>query len=297
MSLHFVKLMPDCAPILLAYAEKYGAHGRLCDYTPCVLLMFRRRYRTEYALEDGVLYLRMTDGGRLYYSVPIGENLDRALDTLEIFCQGAPDFCAVPEELLPYFSVRYPNAAFEDDRDWYDYLYKNEDLALLGGRHYHGQRNQIARFCRTYGEPRLLPLTRENVPLALAFLDVYATQKKEMSGEATEEIFSVRELLESENFYGQTGGILTAGGRVFGFVIGERVGDTVFDHVEKADFSAVGAYQTLVNLFARANEDVLYMNREEDCGVEGLRKSKLSYRPTAFLKKYTVLQPRRFEDV
>ncbi len=295
MSLHFVSLTADCAPLLLAHAEKYGAHGRLCDYTPCVLLMFRRRYRTEYAFEDGVLYLRMADGGRLYYSVPIGENLDRALDTLEDFCAGAPDFCAVPEELLPYFSARYPHAAFEDDRDWYDYLYKTEDLASLGGRHYHGQRNQIARFCRTYGEPRLLPLTHENAPLALSFLDTYASQKQEMSEEAAEEILSVRELLESDDLYGQTGGILTVDERVFGFVIGERVGDTVYDHVEKADFSAVGAYQTLVNLFARENADVPYMNREEDCGVDGLRKSKLSYRPNALLKKYTVLQPGKRE--
>ena len=141
-----------------------------------------------------------------------------------------------------------------------------------------------------------MPLSRENAPLALAFLDAYVAQKQGMSEEAAEEIFLVRELLEREDFYGQTGGILVASERVFGFVIGERVGDTVYDHVEKADFSAVGAYQTLVNLFARENVDIPYMNREEDCGVEGLRKSKLAYGPTALLKKYTVLQPRKSEE-
>ena len=292
MSLAFTPLSPDCASLLCAHFEKYGAYGRLCDYTPCVLLMFRRRYKTEYALQDGTLYLRMSDGDGLYYAVPIGDDLDRALDTLEAFCGGGSDFCAVPESLLPRFLARYPDAAAEDDRDWYDYLYKTEDLVTLGGRAYHGQRNQIARFCRTYGEAALLPLSRENASLALAFLDTYAEQKQGLSEEAREELLSVRELLESEDLYGQSGGILTAGGRVFGFVIGERVGDTVFDHVEKADFSAVGAYQTLVNLFARENANVPYINREEDCGVEGLRKSKLAYHPTALLKKYTVRQKR-----
>ena len=297
MSLTFAPLTPDCAPLLCAHFEKYGAYGQLCDYTPCVLLMFRRRYKTEYAMQDGMLYLRMSENGRLYYAVPIGEDLESALDTLEEFCGEIPDFCAVPEELLPRFLARYPHAEEEDDRDWYDYLYKTEDLVTLGGRAYHGQRNQIARFCRTYGEPAFLPLTRENAPLALAFLDTYAAQKQELSEEAKEELLSVRELLESDGFYGQSGGILMAGGRVFGFAIGERVGDTVFDHVEKADFSAVGAYQTLVNLFARAYADAPYMNREEDCGVEGLRKSKLSYRPTALLKKYTVCKRKGTREI
>ena len=289
MSLSFAPLTPDCAPLLLAHFEKYGAHGRLCDYTACVLLMFRACYETEYAVQGDTLYLRMVEDGHLYYSVPSCPDLDSALDSLEEFCGKAPDFCTVPEELLPYFLARYPHAKAEDDRDWHDYLYRTEDLAALSGRSYHGQRNQIARFCRTYGEPQFLPLSRENVHLALAFLDTYAASKQEMSEDAKEEILSVRELLENKNFYGQTGGILVASDRVFGFVIGERVGDTVFDHVEKADSSAVGAYQMLVNLFARANADVPYMNREEDCGVEGLRKSKLSYRPIALLKKYAVL--------
>lgn len=288
MILHFAPLTPDCADMLCRQFAVYGAHGRLCDYTPCVLLMFRERYRTEYALEGGTLYLRMTEDGRLYDALPVGADLDGALDTLERHYGFAPDFCTVPEELLPRILARYPHAHVADDRDWYDYLYRTQDLATLVGRHYHGQRNQIARFCRTYGEPQFLPLTRDTAPLALDFLKIYAAQKASLTDEAEEELLSVRELLTSDGFYGQTGGILTAGGRVFGFVIGERVGDTVLDHVEKADLTAVGAYQTLVNLFARANEDVPYMNREEDCGVDGLRRSKLAYRPTALLKKYTV---------
>lgn len=293
MSLLFEALTPACAPMLCAHIEKYGAHGSLCDYTPAVLLTFRRRYQTEYALHGDTLYLRMTDGTHLYYAVPVGADLYGALDLLEDFCCGAPDFCAVPESLLPHFFSRYPHAEAKDDRDWYDYLYKTDELAALSGRHYHGQRNQLARFLRTYGEASLLPLTKENAHLALDFLERYACQKQEMREEAQEELVSVRELLESDGFYGQTGHLLVASGRVFGFVVGERVGDTVFDHIEKADLTAVGAYQTLVNLFARENAHVPYMNREEDCGVEGLRKSKLAYRPCALLKKYTVLNQRK----
>ena len=80
-----------------------------------------------------------------------------------------------------------------------------------------------------------------------------------------------------------------ASGQVYGFAIGEVIGDTLYDHVEKADSSVIGAYQTLVNCYAVANRHVKYMNREEDCGVEGLRRSKISYRPCALLKKYTVI--------
>ena len=290
MSLQFLPITHDILARITPYISFTAQNGRLCDYTPGVLSMWRRRYRTAAAIDGDTLYLRLEDGGATYYATPQGENLSRALDRLEAHLGYTPDFCTVPEALLPYFLSRYPTATATDDRDWYDYLYDTESLATLAGRRYSGQRNHLKRFIRAYGEPDFVPLCRENAGDALAFLDRYERERQNLSQEARAEAESTRELLVQPDFFGQMGGILKASGRVFGFVIGEVVGDTVYDHVEKADANAEGAYQMLVNCFARAFRAVPYMNREEDCGVAGLRTSKLSYHPRALLKKYTVKQ-------
>jgi hypothetical protein len=84
--------------------------------------------------------------------------------------------------------------------------------------------------------------------------------------------------------------VLKAGGAVVGFSLGEIIGDTLYVHIEKADRGCKGAYQMLVNQFAAAQrqEQLLYINREEDMGDPGLRASKQSYHPVALLKKFVV---------
>jgi hypothetical protein len=100
----------------------------------------------------------------------------------------------------------------------------------------------------------------------------------------------VGELLENYGQYGLFGGFLTVGGEIVSFSVGERVNDTVFVHVEKADIRYTGVYQVMVQEFLKhfAREGDLYVNREEDVGDEGLRKSKLSYHPAELLEKSVV---------
>lgn len=75
-----------------------------------------------------------------------------------------------------------------------------------------------------------------------------------------------------------------------GFSLGEYDGDTLYVHVEKANTDYRGAYQVLMTSFIRefAKEGIAYVNREDDAGDPGLRKSKLSYNPIWLVKKYTV---------
>jgi hypothetical protein len=100
----------------------------------------------------------------------------------------------------------------------------------------------------------------------------------------------VKVVLNNYSAFGFVGGVLKVGGKVVAFTIGEVVNDTLFIHIEKASREYAGIYETLSLLFARdlTDKNIEYINREEDVGDEGLRKSKMSYNPIALLDKYNV---------
>ena len=90
---------------------------------------------------------------------------------------------------------------------------------------------------------------------------------------------------------GLEGVALKIGGTMQGFAFGGPLGgDTIVEHVEKANVSYNGIYQKLNNEFCRSLGDRYeFVNREEDMGLEGLRKSKMSYRPVRLVDKYIAL--------
>ncbi|MBQ4534068.1 MAG: DUF2156 domain-containing protein, partial [Ruminococcus sp.] len=79
-------------------------------------------------------------------------------------------------------------------------------------------------------------------------------------------------------------------GKIAAVTIGEKINSNTFCvHIEKADTSFSGIYAGINKLFAENEaKELKYINREEDLGIEGLRKSKLSYHPAFLLDKYTV---------
>ena len=112
----------------------------------------------------------------------------------------------------------------------------------------------------------------------------------------------MREFLRDFAAYAPLAGLLRVNGRVVGFSAGEIVGDTLIIHIEKADIAYEGIYQVLVNEYAKCfvTPDVRYINREEDVGDEGIRRSKESYHPVRLLEKYLVripAQPEKGETI
>ena len=104
-----------------------------------------------------------------------------------------------------------------------------------------------------------------------------------------DEACAVRSALDHYISLGLDGGLIRAGGRIVAFSMGERISsDTYLVHIEKAFSDVQGAYAIINQKFAERHcGDVLYINREDDSGQEGLRKAKLSYRPVFMAEKYS----------
>ena len=191
------------------------------------------------------------------------------------------------EQLETLFPGRF---IFVHDRDYDDYIYLAEKLATLSGKKLHGKRNHINRFEATYPNHRFEPLGREHFPQCLALLESWSAAEGEHlvydEGQAIALAFDNFEAL------GLMGGALFVGDELAAFTIGEQISSDTFNvHFEKARGDIDGAYPMINREFVRHILSVLphicYVNREDDMGLENLRKSKLSYRPEMILEKYS----------
>lgn len=266
--------------------------SRTCDYTVGSMFMWRDFFHIEYALEADTLFSRLRMEGESYYYLPVSDDVEGAIRCLlDEKPAGAPArFWTVPEEYVPLFTRTGRVTAITEQPDLFDYLYRAQDLAGLKGKKYSGQRNQISQFRRGFDTWEFKALEREDLGRVTAFFEEHYLRTASDFPFEREENAGVLEVLEKFDAFGMEGGCLIADGRVVGFSLHEIIGDTLYTHIEKADRTVKGAYQMLVNQAAAAfaGEGVLYINREEDMGDEGLRVSKQSYHPVKLLKKYKI---------
>ena len=201
----------------------------------------------------------------------------------------------VPFHMLDILTGAVPNKlVFEADRQNFDYIYDTRDLIELKGRAYHSKKNHLNYFRRHY-DYEYARMTPEMTDDAMAFLREFSRRKNpedpvERRLLELEEL-AMRDVLLNLDTVGYLSGSIRIGGRLEAFCIGGRLGTkTVTVHVEKANIEYRGLYQAINNEFCKAMASgVKRINREEDMGIPGLRKAKLTYNPVKFVEKYTVM--------
>jgi hypothetical protein len=163
----------------------------------------------------------------------------------------------------------------------------------MAGRRYSGQRNHINKFKKLYPNYKYQRITSEHLPRIIDFLKDYEQNHGKEAALAKEELTRTLELMPFLDKFKLPGGFIEVDGTIVAMSIGEVVKDTLYCHIEKANRDFEGSYQMIVKEFASdmMQYGIKYINREEDVGDEGLRKSKLSYHPIQLLDKYCVLVP------
>lgn len=190
------------------------------------------------------------------------------------------------KELEQMFPGRF---RFETDRNASDYIYRSEDLIHLSGRKFHGKRNHIAQFERKY-DWSYEDLTHENLEDCRSVAKQWCAAHggcRDKNGFASEPCAIDRAL---DNFDGLhlAGGLIRIKGEPVAFTIGEEINPQIYLlHFEKALDGYDGLYAVINHEYAaRHLESYEFINREEDMGIEGLRKAKLSYHPAILLNRY-----------
>lgn len=282
-------------PRLTRYFSARGT--RLCNDSAGAAVLWQPYFQDAVLELDGTLVLReQFPGLGTVFSTPIGENVGNAYDFLAKYCREVGQllqFFPATDADVENLRARFGVVEVTPVRAWFDYLYDAQDMVSFRGRRFNGQRNHIHHFQRLYPDWSFERVTAQNLPEVCAFFDDFTRRYHKDSASAQAEEGCVRAFLRDFAAYAPLAGLLRVNGRVAGFSAGEIVGDTLIIHIEKADIAYEGVYQALVNEYAKCfvTPGVRYINREEDAGDEGLRRSKESYHPVRLLEKYLVQIP------
>jgi hypothetical protein len=282
---------PQMAPIALAMRDLL--HPRLSmlpdgvsEYTFAGLYLFRETYDYHLSILDGEkLMIRGSKDDREFFMLPCGfpERDETVRDLLDRF-----DYLkGLSESHADESRIRLERLGFDmqEDRDNFDYLYLKDDLANLQGKKFHKKRNHVNAFLNNY-EYDERALTPDNVDDALGILEAWQRDREDRADYA-----AAREALERHDTLDLRGYLVYVDGQPAAYTLGEPLmrGRSFVVHFEKALDGYRGIYQFINKAFATIlPRHYQWINREQDLGDEGLRQSKMTYRPSGFVKKYRV---------
>lgn len=186
----------------------------------------------------------------------------------------------------------YPDQfRFHHERSSFDYIYNIEDLATLKGKKFQKKRNHFNKFKQLHPDYRLEPITDANTPMVVDLLDRWYRTKLEADPTADYQMeqAAIYKAMRYREALGMEGLVLMDGEELLAMTMGSPISGNTFDvQFEKAVDES--AYVAICSGFAaylmQTHPDIQFLNREDDLGIEGLRKSKLAYNPVMLLEKH-----------
>lgn len=297
----FHRLKPDQRD---AYEDiLFACPPRGCEYSFANLFLWGRQ---QAAIIHGCVVFFSHFYSRSVYPYPIGTG-DKRAALEEIFrdarergipCRLTSMTEADRQELEEWFPGVFSTRA---DRDSFDYVYAIDDLADLRGRKFQKKRNHVNRFLQDHPQFQVVPLTPDNLPQAQIMVNNWfcSRSREDPHGDYLLETVAMARAFQNYESLGFQGITLMEGEEILAVTMGTRMAPDTFDvHFEKAREDVEGAYAAVNREFARylrnRYPEVSYLNREDDLGLEGLRKAKLSYNPHHLGEKFWAC---RMEDI
>ena len=264
-----------------------------CEMAFSSIYIWRKAYDMRYAVAEDCLVLWSKDGTNpagLRFPVGNGDKLKAAKIACDYMEQigEKPQFYGVTRNVVDFIYENTDEYEVSDMSIYSDYVYESEKLINLSGKKLHAKKNHLNKFKKTYKYKyeNIKPSDRDDI---ISAYDRWATlDNKYLKAEYD----SIGDVIENMEYLGTKGAMLKVDGQIAAFTLGDRLTDNMaVIHVEKADVSYDGSYAAINQMFAE-NEwsKYKYINREDDCGLEGLKKAKLSYHPAFMVEKFKVIR-------
>lgn len=266
-----------------------------CEYCFGNMYAYTAKMSVEAVEIYGCLSTKCYYNGILSYCYPVGDG-DRIKAVEAIIKDGIER-----KEPFVLFGVNDENAKeltanfkgvfeLQLDRDGMDYIYLRQDLAELKGKKYQPKRNHISYFKnnQNWSYERIDKNNiDECIEMSRKWLESFPNDYEHLE-DLKGEFKIIQKVFENYGELGFIGGLIRADGKVVAYTMGEAMSDDTFCvHFEKAFSEIRGAYPMINQQFV-LNElsSYTYVDREDDLGIENMRKAKLSYHPFILPEKY-----------
>ena len=272
-----------------------------CEYSFSTLFMWKEFNNIEYDILNNIFIIKKYDNNGDFFMEPLGDiddiDLINLINHLELIRKKEERKWLFGDVSIGFLNrlkgIYKEDLIFEEEVNNFDYVYDFNDLINLSGRKFRKKRNKYNQFIKNYNyktEFFKSFLDNKEKKECLEFLDKWYLENKQKDDEFLAEINGTRNLINYLEELDLDLIKLYVDNKLIGISIGERFNDSTYIvHVEKCLKEFNGAYAFINNaLLKNSFLDLKYVNREEDLGVLGLRKSKMSYNPKFLERKYLV---------
>lgn len=263
--------------ITLEDGHLFDKYKDICsDYVFSYLFMYKDLYKLHISDDAGAVVIRSDNDGTSFY-MPLGNTME-GIKAVLAYCEEnniTPMFSKIPEAYLGIFNDF--GFRIEEDRDSFDYVFRNLDFLEYQGKEFRNQRNNLYSYLRNF-EPSFSEDIKSYIEKCKAFTEKYHN--------SSDKLEPTLRMLDSIDLFGLKGGVVLNQDEVAAFCLYEKVSeDMVVSHVELTDNSHRGVHAYLIHELAKVIGDK-YINKEDDMGIEGLRRFKETYNPCTMIRKF-----------
>ncbi len=277
---------------ILANCLAFGKHYS-CDYCLGNIILWADIFNTHYMVENDMLFIEFSYENKNYFAFPMGQgDLKNAFEKLISYCDKSgkefvmnivePHMFKKVEKIFPgEYEISYI-------RNNSDYVYNTQELKELPGKKYHKKKNHINKFLKLYEGWSYEKISNENTEECIKMVQEWCARNNCLDEkQKSQEILVVTKGLRHASELSLLGGVIRVNGNIVAMTLGEKCSDDMFViHFEKAFSDVSGAYPMINQQFViHELSGYKYVNREEDLGIEGLRKAKQSYYPAFMVEK------------
>jgi uncharacterized protein len=268
------------------YLLKYSSFC-LSAFTFSSLVSWERVYHYQWTILNETLLIKFVtiDDGKEQLMQPVGE-FPKSLQDKILQYANELNYKLTIYGVSNGFISHHPEfvAHFEriEHRDMDNYIYSAENLAILKGGNYQPKRNLINQFEANNNWTSEL-ISEQNIQDCFEVINrMYKNNEPDSTSYLAHELEALDFVLNHFSQFKEEGILIRVDGKPVAFSVYEHLNpSTCVVHFEKAIRDYKGLYQLVNRETAKkiVSKGCQNINREEDLGIEGLRKAKLSYRP------------------